>query len=349
MKTMKKLMIILSIVAVVLSSCNSSGKKKIDLSGAGATFPQPYYNLAFKSFQQKSGTAISYGAIGSGGGIRSLKDGIVDFAGSDAYLSDDEAAEMKAVIHIPSCLGAVVLSYNLPGIDKLNLTGPIVAAIFMGKITKWNDPQIMAINEGISLPDKSITAVYRSDGSGTTYVFSDYMTKISPEWKEQIGTGKSLNFPIGIASKGNPGVAGTISQTEGSIGYIGSEYAFALKTTIANLQNPAGEFITPSAASISAAAQGDIPEDTRTMITNSTAPGAYPISCFTWLLVYQEQNYSKRTIEQAQATVDLMKYMIGDEAQSLTTQIHYAPLPQGVKEKAAKAIAKITYNGNPLK
>ncbi len=344
---MKKLLFFTGIGLLLLATgCKKKGTEQ--LAGAGATFPLPYYNLAFENFQTTTGNAVSYGGVGSGGGIRSLKEGVVDFAGSDAFLSDKEASEMKEVIHVPTCLGAVVLSYNLPNVKNLNLTGDIVADIYLGTITKWNDPRIQAINKEIALPNKNITPVYRSDGSGTTFVFSDYLTKVSPVWSEKLGTGKSLNFATGIAAKGNPGVAGTVSQTEGAIGYIGSEYAFAQGIAIAALQNSNNEFILPSGKSISTAAAGELPADTRAMITNSPAKGAYPISCFTWILVYKEQAYSKRTIGQAKVTIDLLNYMLSDAAQNMTEKVHYAPLPKNLIEMSKKNIGKITYEGKKL-
>lgn len=350
---MNKLLII--ILAFAVASCGNSKKKSdsaksdIKIAGAGATFPLPYYNLAFKTYQDSTGAAITYGGIGSGGGIRSLKDKIVDFGGSDAYLSDKEISEMPApVIHIPTCMGAVVMAYNLPEAKDLKLTGEIVADIFLGKITKWNDTRIQAVNEGMNLPNKDIHPVYRSDGSGTTFVFSDYLSKVSPAWNTGVGTGKSLKWPAGIAAKGNPGVAGTISQTAGSIGYIGSEYAFSLNIPVAQLQNQSGNFISPNTESISAAASAEIPADTRTMITNSPAPDAYPISCFTWVILYQEQAYNKRDKAVAEGTVELINWMLEPEAQSLTTKVHYSPLPESAIANAKALLKSVTYNGTPV-
>lgn len=345
------------ILAVVLASCGNSGKNKnsqtknsdITLTAAGATFPLPFYNLAFKTYKDSAGVAVTYGGIGSGGGIRSLKDKIVDFAGSDAFLSDKELGEMPfETIHIPTCLGAVVMAYNLPEVKNLKLTGEIVADIFLGKITQWNDPRISSINEGISLPAKAIHPVYRSDGSGTTFVFSDYLSKVSPEWNTQVGTGKALKWPAGIAAKGNPGVAGTISQTSGSLGYVGSEYAFALKIPTALLQNSSGNFIAPSTESISASAMDELPADTRTMITNSSASDAYPISCFTWIILYKEQAYDNRSEEQAKATVQLLEWMLNPQAQNLTTKVHYSPLPEKAAFQAKALLQSVTYNGTSI-
>lgn len=352
---MNKFLIVLLVWGV--TACGNSTKNKsgltnaenITLTGAGATFPLPYYNLAFKTYKDSTGIAVTYGGIGSGGGIRSLKDQIVDFAGSDAFLSDKEISEMPSqTIHIPTCLGAVVLAYNLPEIKELKLNGTIIAGIYLGKITKWNDPQIKAINANISLPDKPINAIYRSDGSGTTYVFSDYLSKVSEDWATQVGSGKALKWPAGLAAKGNPGVAGTISQTEGAIGYIGSEYAFALKIPVALLQNQAGNFITPSTESISAAASIELPSDSRAMITNSPAADAYPISCFTWIIVYKEQAYNNHSRQQAEANVKLLDWMLSDAAQDLSTKVHYSPLPPAAKQNARLLLQSVTFDGESL-
>lgn len=351
---MNKLLLI--ILTCAIAACGNSGKKKgnaaksdISIAGAGATFPLPYYNLAFKIWQDTSGVSVTYGGIGSGGGIRSLKDRIVDFGGSDAYLTDEELTEMPAaVIQVPTCIGAVVMAYNLPGTDSLKLSGELIADIFLGKITKWNDARIQAVNAGATLPDQVINPVYRSDGSGTTFVFSDYLSKVSQEWQQTVGCGKALKWPAGIAAKGNPGVAGTISQTPGSIGYIGSEYAFALKIPVAKLQNQAGKYVTPNTESISAAAAIELPADTRIMITNSAAPEAYPISCFTWIICYQEQAYNNRSQAQAEETVRLLNWLTGPQAQALTTKVHYSPLPESARTNAKRLLQSVTYNGSPI-
>ncbi len=348
---MKK--ILLSVMTLGLSlammSCggNSSdgGRKAQELSGAGATFPLPFYNVVFEKFSEADGDVVAYGGIGSGGGVRNLRDKIVDFAASDAFLSDKEMDEMEPVIHVPTCMGAVVVAYNLDGISDLKLTGEVVADIFAGEITKWNDNRIADLNPESSLPDEAIIPAFRSDGSGTTFVFTDYLTKVSPMWASKFGAGKSVNFPVGQAAKGNPGVAGIISQTKNSIGYVGSEYAFAQKIPYASIQNLKGEFVSPSASSISAAASGEIPSDTRTSITNSDAQGAYPISTFTWVIIYKEQNYADRSKDKAVATLDLIKYILSDEAQNITSEVHYAPLPAKAKELSISNLKTVTYNG----
>lgn len=347
---MKK--ILLSIITLSLTlgmvSCggNSKGeaRESQELAGAGATFPLPFYNVVFEEFSTVNGDVVAYGGIGSGGGVRNLRDKIVDFAASDAFLSEKEMSEMPEVIHIPTCMGAVVVAYNLEGVTNLNLSGEIVADIFAGNITMWNDARIAELNPNVTLPNETIIPVFRSDGSGTTFVFTDYLSKVSPMWASKYGAGKAVNFPIGQASKGNPGVAGIIAQTKNSIGYVGSEYAFAQQISYAKIQNIQGEFIEPTASSISAAASGTIPADTRTSITNSDAKGAYPISTFTWIIVYKEQNYSNRSKEQAIATIDLLKYILSDEAQAITSEVHYAPLPEKAKEISLTNIKSITYD-----
>ena len=330
------------VLAWVLLSCGNGGE---ELSGAGATFPLPFYNVVFEEFAHASGDVVAYGAIGSGGGVRNLRDGIVDFAGSDAFLSDKEMAEMPPVIHVPTCMGAVVLAYNLEGVDKLNLSGEIIADIFAGEVKRWNDPRLVAVNPDVALPDEAIIPVFRSDGSGTTYVFTDYLSKVSPMWASRYGRGKSVNFPSGQAAKGNPGVAGVISHTRNSIGYVGSEYAFAQKIPFARIRNQQGEWVEPTTVSISNAASGEIPADTRTSITDSDVPGAYPIATFTWMIVYKEQNYSDRSKEQAMATLDLLQYILSDEAQGIASDVHYAPLPVKVKELSIQNLKTVTYDG----
>jgi phosphate transport system substrate-binding protein len=354
-KTMKRLFIIL-LSAIMIVSCNSSGKKsgnagkKLNITAAGATFPMPFYNTAFRKYSESSGIELTYGGIGSGGGIRSLADKVVDFGATDAFLSDKELADFQSeVVHIPTCLGAVVIAYNLPGVEKLKLTPAVLESIFLGNIKKWNDDAIRNINPGISLPDLNITVVYRSDGSGTTYIFSDYMSKVSSVWAGKIGTGKALNWPAGIGAKGNPGVAGTISQTKGAIGYIGSEYAFAQKIRYASVQNSAGQFIDPDISSVSAAARTAIPQDTRIMVTNSPDPQAYPISGFTWIILYKEQSYGGRTREQAAAIVNFLEWLTGKEGQAIAESVNYAPLPSDVSETVKNILGTITYNGEPVR
>lgn len=351
-----KLSISILVILMALASCQSNSKKeqsnsnaKVSISAAGATFPLPFYNMVFSQYTQKSGIQITYGGIGSGGGIRSLTDKVVDFGATDAYLEDDKLKDMAAeVVHVPTCMGAVVIAYNIPGVDGIQLSESLLEKIFMGDIKNWNHPEIKAENSTLQLPNQAISVVYRSDGSGTTHIFSDYMSKISPRWAEQIGTGKALNWLVGMGAKGNPGVAGTISSTVGSVGYIGSEFSFAMKIQTAKLRNSSGNFVEPTIESISAAAQGTIPEDTRVMLTNSDHPDAYPICGFTWLILYKEQAYNKRSLAQATETLKLLNWMLSDEAQSQAEKVHYAPLPEAAAEKAKNILQLVTYESKPL-
>ena len=353
---MKKLFAIVFILAVFSafagnnqSTSAGNDSKSINISGAGATFPLPYYNQLIADYSAKTGILVTYGGIGSGGGIRSIKDKVVDFGASDAFLTDAQAAEFSApIVHIPTCLGAVVLAYNLPGVTSLKLKNEVLAKIFLGEITKWNDKLIKAENPEAKLPNMSISIIYRSDGSGTTFIFSDFMSKISEKWSKEVGTGKTLKWPVGMGAKGNPGVAGTIKQTAGAFGYIGSEYAFAQKIPFVKLQNKAGNFIEPSVESVSAAAQGDIPADTRVMLTNSSDPKAYPISAFTWIILYKEQSYNDRTLQQAEETVKFLSWVIDTDGQAVAPKVDYAPLPAKAVSLAKTILKSVTYKGTPI-
>lgn len=341
-----------SIYLTVLLSILTAFNSLIDaqsISGAGATFPQPFYNTAFVMYNKLTKEKVTYGGIGSGGGIRSLKDKIVDFGASDAFLSNAEIKEMPAsIVHIPTCSGAVVVAFNLPGVNQIKLTPNVLVEIFAGKITNWNHPSLRKLNPGVRFPNKVITVVHRSDGSGTTNMFTDYLSKISEYWNSRIGAGKTVNWPVGIGAKGNPGVAGTVHQTVGSIGYIGSEYAFAERISSALLQNKSGKFVKASIASTSAAGKGNIPADTRIMLTNSSAKDAYPIAGFTWLILYKEQNYNHRSFAQAQATLKLIDWMIGHGAQNVAIKTNYAPLPAKVAARAKAILRTVTYNGKRI-
>ena len=349
------------IVVLGLASCQNGGnkttgeksgsneKQNISLSAAGSTFAGPFYKTAFSRYKNLTGIRVSYGLTGSGAGIRSLKDRVVDFCGSDAFLSDAEKAKMPApVVHIPTSSGAVDIAFNLPGINSIKLTPDLLTGIFMGKITRWNDPGLKKVNPEVKLPDLAITVVHRSDGSGTTFIFSDYMSKISKAWAKQVGRGKSLKWPAGMGAKGNPGVAGTISSTVGAVGYIGSDYAFAQKISFALLQNKSGRFVAPTIAAVSAAGNGEMPGDTRVMVTNSSAPEAYPISGFTWIILYKEQHYNGRSFARAKATLALLDWMLDSTAQTIGKELKYAPLPPKVVKTAKGILRTVTYDGRPI-
>lgn len=349
--------ILLFILLIVLFTCCNNNPSNLEgggsgaaLSGAGATFPYPYYNIVFRDYMRlNDGLTVNYGAIGSGGGIRSLRDKSVDFGASDAFLNSKEIASMNGeVVHVPTCMGGVVLAYTLKGVDSLRLTGPLVADIYLGKIRKWNDPRVRAVNPDVSLPDLDITPVYRSDGSGTTYNFSEYLSMVSPDWDSIMGKGKALKWEAGIAAKGNPGVAGIVQQTEGAIGYIGSEFALTLKLPVAKLRNRAGIYVDATLETISAAANVELPDDMRATIIDSNDPNAYPISLFTWILVYKDQQYGNRTKKDAEELVSLLNYVISEGGQKVAAQINYAPLSAQAIEKTRKLIGEMHYGGEAI-
>ncbi len=313
------------------------------INGAGATFPYPLYSKWFNEYnKQKPNVQINYQSIGSGGGIRQLIDQTMDFGASDAPMSEEELSMAKSpVLHIPTVLGAVVLSYNLPGITKLNLTGALISDIFMGKITKWNDSKLQATNKEVKLPDIYISVMYRSDGSGTTAIFTDYLVKISPEWSKRVGSGKSVKWPTGLGGKGNEGVSGLIKQAPGSIGYVELIYAKQNHFSYVNIQNNAGTFVAPSLDTVTAAAQGTLqamPEDFRMSITNGDGKNAYPISAFTYILVYK--NMGK---DIGKPLVEFLNWSMGP-GQELAKNLGYAPLPGNLIKKVRGALTQIKFN-----
>jgi phosphate transport system substrate-binding protein len=345
------------ILAIGLSSCgggtnadqNANADADKQLLGAGSTFGNPIYTKMFSDYGKTSGMQTNYQSIGSGGGIKQLMNKTVDFGASDAFLSDDDNSKCPApVVEFPTCLGAVVLSYNLPGNPELKMSPEIIAGIYMKTITKWNDPKIKAENAGVSLPDMDISVAHRSDGSGTTFIFTDYLSKISDDWKTKIGTGKSVNWPDGeLGGKGNEGVAGMVKQTPGTIGYIELTYALQNNMPFATIKNAAGNYIKPSIQSASLCANGDIPADTRISITNSSVADAYPISSFTWILLYKEQNYNNRSKDKATNLVKELWWMI-HEGQADAAPLNYAPLPPKAIAAAEGVLKSVTYGGQPV-
>lgn len=344
-KGIKMIGFILVALSWLLGNSNVSAAEK-ELIGAGATFPQPLYSKMFDVYYQQNKTKINYQGIGSGGGINQLTKKTVDFGGTDAFMTDKELQDAGAtVLHIPTCLGAVVVTYNLPGNPKLNFTPDVVADIFLGKITKWNDQKITAINPAVKLPDLSISVVNRADGSGTTYIFTEYLTKVSKEWKEKIGTGKSVNWPAGqIGQKGNPGVAGFVTQTPGAVGYVELLYALQNKMAYGSIKNKSGNFIEPTPKSVSAAAKVKIPEDTNVSLTDTDAKDGYPISSFTWLIFYKEQNYGNRSKEKAETLARLLTWMVTD-GQKYVEPLQYSALSKEAVDKSMKIIKSMAYNG----
>ena len=324
-KTVRSIAAALSAVAFLAGSASA---QSVDLTGAGATFPYPIYSKWFSDYAKSTGVKINYQSIGSGGGIRQLSEQTVDFGASDSPMSDQEIANAKGgpVLHFPTVMGAVVITYNVPGIKRpLNLSGDVVADIFSGKVTKWNDARIVAQNRGAALPNSDILVVHRSDGSGTTYIFSDYLSAVSPFWSSTLGKGKEIKWPVGLGAKGNEGVAGQVKQTPGSIGYVELAYAKQNGLAFANLKNAAGRYITPSIASVTAAAAGaKLPKDTdyRVSIVNAAGKDSYPISSMTWILVYQNQADAVKGAK----LVNFLRWAYKD-GEKAASSLDYAPLP----------------------
>lgn len=310
----------------------AAGNGAVALTGAGATFPNPIYAKWFDAYAKETGIKINYQSIGSGGGIRQFTEGTVDFGATDGPMSDKQIEAVAGnVAHIPTVLGADVVTYNLPdvGQTRLKLDGTVIADIFLGRITRWNDPRIASANPGISLPAQDILVAHRSDGSGTTFIFTDYLSKVSPEWKQSIGAGTSVSWPTGLGGKGNEGVTQLVKQNPGTIGYVELIYAISNNLPYADVKNAAGNFIEPSLESVTAAAAGaDLKPGTdfRISITNAAGPAAYPISSFTWLLVKPVNPDSTR----ARQIKAFLTWMISPEAQRMATDLHYAPLPMPV-------------------
>jgi len=311
------------------------------LNAAGATFPYPIYSKWFNQYHQEHpDIEINYQSIGSGGGIRQVTAGTVDFGASDGPMSDEQLASAKVkIIHLPTVLGAVVPAYNIPGFKgELKFTPEVIAGIYLGKITSWNDPAIAKINPGVSLPNQGIIVVHRSDGSGTTYIFSDYLSKVSNEWRDSVGKGTSVKWPTGLGAKGNEGVAGMVRQMEGAFGYVELIYALQNNISFGPVKNTAGTFVKASLESTTAAAASvkTMPADFRVSITNPPGKDAYPIASFTWLLVpadWKDKNKEK-------IIVDFLNWML-DQGQNMTADLNYAPLPDAVKQKEREAIKTI--------
>ena len=319
------------------------------LLGAGSTFVYPLFSKLFSVYNQQTGLRVNYQSIGSGGGIQQLTSKTVDFGASDAPLNEEQTQKIGVpALHIPMASGADVVSYNLPGVkDTLQLTPAVLADIFLGKITKWNDPKIAATNKGVELPNMPILVAHRSDGSGTTFVWTDYLSKVSPEWSTKVGKATSVNWPTGLGGKGNEGVANLVKQTPGAIGYIELAYAVQNQMAFAKVQNKSGNFITPSLSSITAASNVQLPADAKVSLTNTDAPDGYPISSFTWALIYKEQNYNNRSQIRAQKLVKLLWWNIHD-GQQYCAALNYARLSPAAVTVAETILKSATYNNKPL-
>ena len=342
---------LLGLMIIALAIDSGSANAQIQLNGAGATFPYPMYSKWFSLYGKVDATSrFNYQSIGSGGGIKQISEQTVDFGASDGPMTDEQLAAAKGgpIMHVPTVMGAVVLTYNVEGVKTgLKLTPDVIADIFTGRIVKWNDGAIAKANPGVELPPRDIVVVHRSDGSGTSYIFTDYLSKVSANWRDKVGRGTAVSWPVGLGGKGNEGVTGLVKQTPFSIGYVELIYALSNDLPYASVKNKSGEFVKPSLESVTAAAAGvaaDMPEDFRVSITDAPGPAAYPISGMTWLLVYEKQ----KDAEKGQKLVGFLNWMLGD-GQKQASDLHYAPLPPAVATKALAALGKITTSdGKPL-
>jgi phosphate transport system substrate-binding protein len=334
-----------AMAALAATVALASGVAAQSLTGAGATFPYPIYSKWFDAYKQKTGVEINYQSIGSGGGIQQVKAGTVDFGASDAALSDQQLKDMpRKVVHIPTVAGAVVLAYNLPGFNgTLKLTPELISGIYLGKITTWNDKRLAAANPGLTMPAAPILAVHRSDGSGTTNIFTTYLSLVSGEWKQLVGAATAVSWPSGVGGKGNDGVAGLVRQTPGAIGYVELAYAKQTQLPYAQVKNKTGNFVEPTLASTSAAVQGALPllaKDVRNPIANSAAPDGYPIAGLTFLLVYQQQKDPAK----GRALVEFIHWAMHD-GQEMAADLDYARLPDAVVAVNEKTLAGVSVGG----
>jgi phosphate transport system substrate-binding protein len=360
--SMRKWSILLApalLLALVSSACSTPSSTTttapttsapVNLNGAGATFPNPLYTKWFDEYNKLTGVKVNYQSIGSGGGISQITEGTVDFGASDGIMTADQIAKAEAasgpILHIPTATGSVAVVYNLPGVasGQLKLTSDVLADIYLKKINAWNDPKIAAINPGLNLPSTVIAVVHRSDGSGTTNIFTNYLSKVSEEWKTKVGNANSVNWPGDIGGQGNAGVAGQVQQTPGAIGYVELAYAVQNKIAWAQLKNVSGNYIAPSLAATTKAAEGvALPDDMKVMITNSTNPDAYPIAGFTWILVYVNQKDKAK----GESLVKMLWWAL-HEGQQFETALDYAPLSSTAVAKAETQIRSIRYQGQPV-
>lgn len=328
----------LSLIALAVLLAAPAAAQMKTLNGAGATFPYPIYSKWFDEYHKvKPELQINYQSIGSGGGIRQVTERTVDFGATDGPMTTQQQFKVDGkIMHVPTVLGAVVPAYNLKGIEDLKLSGPVIADIFLGKITRWTDPAIAKLNPGAALPDAAITVVHRSDGSGTTYCFVDYLSKVSAEWKSKVGVATAVKWPVGLGGKGNEGVAGLVKQTPNALGYVELIYAKQNDIAYASVLNKSGKYVKASIESVTAAAAGvKMPKDFKVSITDAEGEASYPVSTFTWLLIYEKNGGDK-----GPAIKDFLKWMLKD-GQPMASALGYAPLPSSVNSMVAKAIEAV--------
>jgi phosphate transport system substrate-binding protein len=347
---MKKIYGVLAGVLAMLAAVSfASAADPLMMNGAGATFPYPLYSKWFYEYSNANpGVRFNYQSIGSGGGIKQITAGTVDFGATDAPMSDAEMAKLPGVIlHIPTAMGAVVVVYNLDKVeDGMKLTPDILAGIFLGKITRWNDPKIAELNRTVTLPNADIVVAHRSDGSGTTDIFTNYLVTVNTEWRARVGHGKAVNWPVGIGGKGNEGVAGVVKQTPGAIGYVELAYARQNRMKVASLRNRDGHFVAPTLAATSAAAAAmakSMPADFRVSLVDAPGKGSWPISGLTWILVYKEQKDPAR----GKAMVQFLKWAIKD-GQKMEAALDYAPLPNAIADKVDQTLKQVSFKGKSL-
>jgi len=337
-------------LALVATASFGTASAQGSITGAGASFPFPLYSKMFAEYKKSASVDVNYQSVGSGAGQKQILERTVDFGASDNAMSDDSMKDAPGkLIHIPTAIGAVVPSYNLPGVTTpLKFTGKVLADIYLGKIKTWGDKSIAALNPGVTIPPLPITVARRSDGSGTTYVFADYLSKVSSEWKSKVGVGNSLQWPTGTGAKGNDGVAGVVKSTPGAIGYVELVYAKQNKLTFGSVQNRAGKFVVADNGPAAAAALGVvIPADTRVSITNSANAEAYPIASFTYIIFYKDQKYGNRTEAQGKALKNLLTWMI-TTGQQYNEPLDYSKLPANVANKAKALVNSMNYGGKKL-
>ena len=336
---------VLFLAAIAGVQTKASAQDDKTLLGAGSSFINPLFSKIFADYNQKTGIQVNYQSIGSGGGILQLTNKTVDFGASDGPLNDEQAAKFGVpVLHIPQASGAVVVTYNLPGDNNnIGLSPSIIAGIFLGNIKMWNDSRIISLNKGVSIPALPILVVHRSDGSGTTNIFTNYLSKVSPGWKAKVGSGGAVNWPAGLGGKGNEGVAGLVKQTPGAIGYVELIYALQNKLDYAKIQNKNGKFIVPSIASVKEAGNVKLPDDSKIFITDTDASDGYPIAGFTWVLIYQEQNYNGRSKDRATKLMKLLWWNL-HEGQKFCEPLNYAPLSKEALKVAEKILKSATYD-----
>lgn len=337
-------------LALVATASFGTASAQGSITGAGASFPFPLYSKMFAEYKKSASVDVNYQSVGSGAGQKQILERTVDFGASDNAMSDDSMKDAPGtLIHIPTAIGAVVPSYNLPGVTTpLKFTGKVLADIYLGKIKTWGDKSIAALNPGVTIPPLPITVARRSDGSGTTYVFADYLSKVSSEWKSKVGVGNSLQWPTGTGAKGNDGVAGVVKSTPGAIGYVELVYAKQNKLTFGSVQNRAGKFVVADNGPAAAAALGVvIPADTRVSITNSANADAYPIASFTYIIFYKDQKYGNRTEAQGKALKNLLTWMI-TTGQQYNEPLDYSKLPANVANKAKALVNSMNYGGKKL-